>query len=269
MSDLRIVIPTYRRMPRQATLGNLPESWMSRTTLVVDEHDAGLKKLYDLRGANIVVHPPHIKTIAQKRAWIILNWGLVCDTPKIFMLDDDLRFAVRDNIDGGSVRLRQATSVDLEDHLRVLESFLDHYVHAGWSARQGNNNVKDRRWVDNTRMMFALGYRCDLLTKWHDDGEIEIGRIELREDMDLTLQLLRRHHANTVDFDIATDQVAGYAARGGCSEQRTVADSDADAEKLAQLHPGLVKVVEKSYKGSVNRKEVIVQWKKAFEESAA
>jgi hypothetical protein len=42
-----------------------------------------------------------------------------------------------------------------------------------------------------------------------------------------------------------------------------VAKSDAEAEKLAALHPGLVKVVQKDYKG-VPRKEVIVQWKKAL-----
>lgn len=261
MSDLQIVIPSYRRMARQATLGYLPPEWAARTTLVVDESDAGLQRLYDLRGARVLVHPPEVDTIAKKRAWIIRNSVF----NKIVMFDDDLRFAVR--ISETDTKLRQAEHADLDFYLRMLDGELDKLVHAGWSARQGNNNVKHHGYVENARMMFVLGYDCATLRDMENKGTITLGRVRTREDMELTLQLLRLGYSNSVDFRIAADQVAGYAAKGGCSDERTVESSNADAEELAQLHPGFVRVVEKSYKGSVNRKEVVVSWKKAFQSS--
>lgn len=260
--SLQIIIPTFRRMPRQATLGYLPPEWCRRTTLVLDEHDAQLQKLYDLRGASVLVHPPEITTIAKKRAWIIRQpqFG------RVVMFDDDLRFAVRT---GEGTKLRQATHADLDIYLSAMERTLDsaeQYVHAGWSPRQGNNNCEETE-VINARMMFVLGYDCEVLRQLESRGSIKLGRIQTREDMDLTLQLLRLGYPNLVDFRIAADQVAGFAAKGGCSEERSLESSNRDAHLLASLHPGLVKVVQKKYKGSLQREEVVVQWKRAFEQS--
>jgi len=254
---MQIVIPSYRRMPRQSTLGYLPPDWCLRTTLVLDEHDTKLKSLYDIRGAAILTHPPEIDTIAKKRAWIIQQPQF----KKIVMFDDDLRFAVRT---GEGTKLRQATIEDLSNRLESLETCLNSIIHAGWSARQGNNNCKYDE-VINTRMTFTLGYRCDKIRELVADNKVELGRVRTREDMELTVQLLKLGYPNKVDFTIAADQVAGYAAKGGCSEERSVESSNADAEQFAALHPGFVKVVEKKYQGSINRKEVIVQWKKAYD----
>lgn len=260
--ELQIVIPSYGRMARQATLSYLPEAWAKRTTLVVNEADASVQRLYDLRGARVLVHPPEIDTIAKKRAWIIRN----TEFNKIVMFDDDLRFACRR--EGTGTKLFQATHAEIDAHLQILEIMLSDdqgkFIHAGWSARQGNNN-QEEPWVQNTRMMFVLGYRCDYIRELEAQGKIQLGRVRTREDMELTVQLLKLGYANYVDFRIAADQVAGYAAKGGCSNERSVESSNADAEAFAELHPGIVKVKEKEYKGSLNRKEVIVQWKKAFE----
>ncbi len=266
MNNLQIVIPSYRRMPRQSTLGYLPPSVLSRTWLVIDDEDAKLIPLYDTRDVNILIHPPEIDSIAKKRAFIIRHFGVadrgVEHQRKIVMFDDDLRFSVRvSNLD---VRLRQATHVDLEDQLTLLEEQLESYAHCGWSMRQGNNTKREGGWSQNARMCYVLAYDCGLLVTMENRKEIELGRIETREDMDLTLQLLRAGFDNIVNYDIAADQVGGYAAKGGCSSQRTLESSNADAYRLAELHPGLVKVVDKVYEGSLSRKEVIVQWKKAF-----
>jgi hypothetical protein len=261
--DMQIVIPTYRRMPRQATLGNLPEAWAKRTTLVVDESDASLRKLYDLRGATLLVHPPDIKTIAQKRAWILSQPQF----DKIVMFDDDLRFAVR-HADTGYKKLHQATSSEIDTHLRYLDSILDAYIHAGWSPRQGNNNQPADE-IRCGRQMFVLGYRCDRIRSLVAGGEVVLGRVATREDMELTVQLLKLGYENVIDYRIAADQVSGYAAKGGCSEERTIESTSADAEAFAALHPGYVKVVEKKYEGSPNRKEVVVQWKKCYQASLA
>lgn len=272
---MQVVIPTHRRMARQATLGFLPIEWIdgrrSTTHLVVDKHDAEVAKLYNTRGAQILVIPDDITTIAAKRAWIIRHFGELGQT--IVMFDDDLRFAVRiEPRNGENKKLRQATPNDIADHLAALECLLESEetctVHAGWSARQGNN-TKRGDWEMNTRMMFVLGYDCKTLVELEKSGKIELGRINTREDMELTLQLLRLGYPNMVTSEIAADQVAGYDAVGGCREERSVASSDIDAMKLAELHPGFVTVVEKAYKGSVNRKEVIVYWKRAYESSKA
>lgn len=261
MSDMKIVIPTKGRMPRQATLSYLPPHWCERTTLVVNEADASLRGLYDLRGASLLVHPPEVDTIAKKRQWIIEN--PVFD--KIVMFDDDLRFAHRR--DQGT-KLFQATHEEINGALNWLEQALNVYVHAGFSARQGNNHVEPDSIgtciVRTSRMMFTLGYRCDTIRKLVAEGKVELGRVRTREDMELTVQLLKLGYDNVVDFAIATDQVSGFGAKGGCTEERTIDSTSEDAETFAALHPGLVKVVEKTYKGSPARKEVIVQWKKAF-----
>lgn len=255
---MRIYIPTYRR-PDQHTWRALSREARERVTFVVDERDyktLKVKGVETLGGSELLLHPPEITTIAKKRAWIMRH-AVESGHVKIVMLDDDLRFAVRT---GEGVKLRQATAVDLDYHLAELSARLDAHVHAGWSARQGNNHMSDGWQQPASRMCYVLGYRPAVV-----EAVCELGRIETREDMDVTLQLLRQGFANSVSADVTADQYSGYAARGGCSEQRTMESSNADAEKLAELHPGLVRVVEKKYKSSTPRKEVIVQWKKAYE----
>jgi hypothetical protein len=249
---MQIYIPTYRRAYEQATYGQIPPNWRPQTTFVADESDAQiLRNRYAAHGCEVLVHPPEVRTIAAKRAWILAN------TPheKIVMFDDDLAIFTRDP---NSVALKTSKPEEVDTALRELSHKLNDLAHAGWSARRGNNHGP-YGWAGNGRMMYCLGYRPSVLRRL-----CELGRIEHREDMDYTLQLLRKGFPNAVDFRYAVGD-AGYNTRGGCRSQRTVEASDADALKLAELHPGFVKVVEKKYKGSLNRKEVVCAWKKAYE----
>lgn len=254
---MQIVIPTYRRVHDQATFLGLPGELHKRVTFVVDERDsAGLWAKYRETGVTMLVHPPGIATIAQKRAWILGSMK----HEKIVMLDDDLRFAAR--LTPESTKLAPATPLQVLEGFIRLEDALSLYAHAGFSARQGNNNL-EAGWHENTRMMYVLGYRTEVVRE-----HCQLGRIEHREDMDYTLQLLRAGFANSVYTDLCVDQ--RYNAAGGASASgRTVAASNADAHKLAELHPGVVKVVQKAYSGSVPRQEVIVQWKKAYQKPAS
>jgi hypothetical protein len=251
---VRIYIPTYRRVNAQHTYYALPPGWQARTTFVVDAQDALAMIDYGYASGLLCIVPDSagVTSIAKKRAWLL---STVEDEP-IVMLDDDLRFAVRDGAGG---RLVDASPEIVGAYLFALETSLQLYVHAGFSARQGNNHLPGG-WVTNTRMMYVLGYQPHAVRK-----HCELGRIETREDMDITLQLLRKGFPNAVCADICVDQK--YNAPGGASGQRTMAASDADAELLAALHPGFVKVVQRAYASSVPRKEVVVQWKKAFESS--
>lgn len=265
---LHIYIPTYRRVDRQKTLGNIPKDWLPHTTLVIDrqDYDDGLRKTARNKGCNTWIVPKSIKTIAQKRAWIIEN------TPhdKIIMLDDDLRICRRD------YRRTPTLVITSETHqvsrmFRLIDNKLNKFVHIGIGARAGDNNVektqrkqgaetkKELRWFANFRCMYALAYRTKPVRK-----RCKLGRIEHREDMDYTLQLLRQGYPNRVLVEFTVDQL--YNTKGGASVDRKLEDSNRDAVKLAKLHPGFVKVVEKDYKVSVKRKEVICQWKKAYEE---
>lgn len=255
---MKIVIPTYRRVGTQHTYKAVKDTGFD-IVMVCDEEDRALfERFKNVKNAQLLTSPAGI-TIAQKRKFILEHPEFQGE--KIVMFDDDLRFSVR--IEEGSSKLRQATTDDLTEHLTELEQQLDHFVHAGWSARQGNNNLlkqfKGARWGYNYRMMYSLGYRVTDVAH-----NCELGRIEHREDMDYTLQLLSKGFQNVVSQAIAVDQFTGYAAAGGASLERTMEASNADADRLAELHPGLVKVVEKEYRGSINRREVICYWKKAY-----
>ena len=107
--------------------------------------------------------------------------------------------------------------------------------------------------------MFSLGYYLPIVVR-----ECKLGRIETREDMDITLQLLRKGYPNAVWQTTVNDQ-RKYDAPGGCTNERTIERSNADAHELARLHPGYVSVVERAYEASVPRKEVICRWQKALQ----
>lgn len=265
---LHIYIPTYRRVDRQKTLGNIPQDWLPHTTLVCDQQDysEGLKRLAKNKGCNTWIVPKSVKTIAQKRAWIIKE----TDHAKIIMLDDDLRICRRDYRRTPTLVIT-SESEQVSRMFRLIDKKLNKFVHVGIGARAGDNNVektqrnkgattkKALRWFPNFRCMYALGYRTKVIKK-----RCTLGRIEHREDMDYTLQLLRQGYQNRVLVEFTVDQL--YNTTGGASVDRRLEDSNRDAERLAKLHPGLVKVVEKDYKVSVKRKEVICYWKKAYEE---
>ncbi len=243
---MRIYIPTYERPNTQTTFNALPPNWQQRTTFVLNAWDRKYMDKWILdSGAEFLI--TDLKTIAAKRAFIISQ----ALERKICMMDDDLRFSVR-----SAGKLVKAQKIDINRHLYELSDKLDEFVHAGFSARQGNNRLPDG-WKTPHRMMYVLGYRPSVLRE-----KCELGRIETREDFDYTLQLLRQGYPNAVQCDICVDQK--YNMKGGCSSQRTVEASNADADKLAELHPGYVKVVEKEYLASVPRREVTVQWKKAL-----
>lgn len=261
MSDrMRILIPTHKRINRQFTLRYLPPEWRKRTTLVATHGEAKpLKKAHpDMR---IWEAPEHVKTIAQKRQWILEHAnGLGIE--KILMFDDDLRFSRRvftDNPDGTwSFKLRMADEADIAWGLRKIEKMLGRFAHVGIGARQGNNGLKTRkRWNPNYRLMYALGLHVPTVMK-----ECELGRIEHREDMDMCLQLLTKGYPNRVLIELTVDQV--YNGVGGAREERKVEASNKDADLLASWFPDFVKVQQREYSQSIPRREVIVAWKKAY-----
>lgn len=243
---LRIYIPTRGRVEKQITLRSLPKNLWGRTWLVCPADEAGsLKKVHK----NILVQPSHINTIAEKREWVVKQHK----GDKLIMLDDDCGFYAR----GPKGLLKEyATDKVVEELFQWVEDKLDDYAHVGISSRMGNNRVEEAE-KRTSRMMHAIAFHVPTMKRC-----VTFNRVAMREDFDYTLQLLRAGYDNIVRYDVCVAP-GSYGAKGGCADERTVQKSDIEADKLAALHPGLVKVVQKDYLG-VPRKEVVVQWKKAL-----
>ncbi len=202
------------------------------------------------------------KGIAATRRWI----GEQCGEETFLMLDDDLRFSVR--LSPTEWKLRPSSSEEVLDMLEHVDRFLKSgaYSHVGISPREGNNRSgagdKNHR-EDNTRTLRALAYRTeDFLSVHH-------GRVDVMEDFDVNLQLLRMGKANTNLMFWAQDQRMTNAD-GGCSDYRSHEVHERSAKKLAELHQGFVRLRQKQNKtdrdGFGTRTEVTIQWKKAFQE---
>lgn len=255
---MTLVIPTFRRINSQTTFRNLPDSLKSNVIFVVDQQDYNeLSILPEFSVAKFRVRPPEVKGIAKKRAWILETFR----EKKIIMLDDDLSFEVRD----GKGSTRAATPEDIGYWLKALWDKLDEYAHAGFSVRRHNDKLPSG-WIENSRMQCVLGYRPAIMRK-----HCELGRIETREDFDYTLQLLQKGFPNTICTEILFSQKIN--APGGISTYRTVESSNMEALQLQNLHPGIVKAVERQYKTQKDsfgtRTEVICYWKKAYEKGLA
>lgn len=251
---MRLYVPTFRRVGQQLTLRSLPEPLRKDAVLVCPQEEAD-RHARSLPWVTILIQPEEIKTISQKRAWIIQQSQDDC----LMMLDDDLEFHARGE---GILSKRMATPEVVTKFFGELRGrIMGEYAHGGISPRFVNSLVKTD-WKTNTRAMFALAFRTEVAQR-----ELEFNRVRLREDMDYTLQLLRKGYPNIVGFDVCVSP-KDYGAQGGCAaEGRTVELSNEEAERLAALHPGLVRVVEKAYKTSLPRKEVVVQWGKAYASS--
>lgn len=177
-----------------------------------------------------------------------------------FMMDDDIRFFRRKSPDDYHlVGLSTGGTVQMLDHVEQL--LLGGYAAVGISAREGNNRLPYGL-VENTRLMRAVGFRTDAFVA------SEHGRVEVMEDFDILLQLLRRGFKNCLLSQYAQDQRQTNAP-GGCSIWRTHELHDRSARKLAELHPSLVSLRQKVNKTGGDfgtRTEVTIAWKKAYAE---
>lgn len=206
------------------------------------------------------------KGIAKTRHWI----GLYCKKhkfDKFVMMDDDLRFAVRSSADGNA--LRAQTHDDTLAMLRWTEEALDNYAHAGVSPRDAAKTETVASGdapltLENKRTLRYLAYR----TK--DFLSVEHGRVEVMEDFDVNLQLIRSGRSNIQTYWWTTDQPQ-TGSPGGCSSYRSLQVHENSAKKLAEMHAPFVTLRQKENKAAVvksakefqKRTEVTIYWEKA------
>lgn len=204
----------------------------------------------------IVVLPAHIKDVSATRDYLVHDVG---GEDHIFMLDDDLRFAVR-RLDEPT-KFAPAEDRHIEAALAYIDDALTSVPMVGLGAREGGNRVTDL-WVENTRIMRAFG----LNRKYLREKQITFSPLKLMEDFHVNLQILESGKSTKLYNGVVTDQVGGSNSAGGCSTYRTPELQAASAALLASRHPGVVKVVQKTTKGAWGggtRTDVIVQWKQA------
>lgn len=272
---LSIIIPTHNRVAKQATLDTLPAALRPAVTLVTsttDDQDA-LRAKYKgvLSPKQIVCAGAAGGGIATKRQWIADKFG----AQPFIMLDDDMApFARcapqhREYVNGRWKALpgHPTMSRDLATDKRVVQEFTAiekllvgrKVLHAGISSRLGNDTEQREDRIGPQRMMHAIGYAAGVLKQW----KIRFDAVSCREDFHVTLELLKRGAPSYVVYRMCYSP-GNYGAPGGCKTERTTASNDVAAEELARLHAPFVKVVQKDYKNEP-RKEVIVQWKRAYE----
>jgi len=272
LDGLRILIPTRGRTGQQTTLRSLPPVLQRMTTLVAhSEEVAALRHNYAELGMDVVAQSAPISNIAEKRAWM-MRWAAP-RYERVIMLDDDCYFFARcpvvdrawledksywlPNPGKKLLSVAYATPKKLESAFAELNTLLRERGHAGLCSRNGNH-VEKREVATTARMMHAIGYDTAVFAKKVKTKN----RVLVREDFDYTLQLLRAGYDNAVIFHTCVSP-GSYGAKGGCSDERTVELSNREAQKLADLHPGLVRVVQKEY-NNVPRQEVVVSWRKAL-----
>lgn len=205
-------------------------------------------------GVKTVVLPSGITRLSPTRQWLLEN----SPEDRFILMDDDLAFAKRRKDDPS--RFERSSPKETAAALHRMNELLDKYAHVGMLGREGGNRVTERV-VYNTRMMRVLGYRRDIVQK----VGARFDRVPIKQDFDMTLQLLRAGYDNAVLATHVQNQ-AGSNTAGGCSAYRTDKMMEDISHKLAKLHPGFVKVVQKETKsawGGGVRTDVQIAWKKA------
>ena len=255
-----VYIPSRSRHSKQqiedGPMAQIPLGWP--VTYVVSEEE---QSEYRRLNCGVVSPPPAVSGIAATRRWIGEE-ARRRGEDRFIMLDDDIKFLIRKSPEVWN--LREATVSETETMLRVVWDLLDRYGHVGISAREGQAHMGLGDVTDvseNTRTLRALAYRTE------DFLSVEHGRVDVMEDFDVNLQLLRRGipNANTIYF--AQGQRMTNAP-GGCSTYRDHEVHERSAHRLAELHEPFVRTRQKKNKtdrdGFGTRTEVTIYWKRAF-----
>lgn len=260
---MKIYIPSSNRADDRLLKGPLRHDRSAELVVPVDQA-VKYRRALSARGMeSVAVLECPERGIAATRRWI----GQLAEKrgeDRFCMMDDDLSFNVRRSTEKWGLQVADKTEYG-KMVAWVRESLgWPGVAHSSVSVRQGNDRAgaggPDTLWVSNVRTLRVLAYRTDVFLR------AEHGRVEVMEDFDVNLQLLRAGCGNVVTHWWAQDQRM-TGEKGGCSDYRTHAVHEASARRLAELHPGLVHLRQKDNKtgGEFGRRtEVTISWKKAF-----
>lgn len=249
---MKILVPTLSRAGKVRVFRDIPNA----TLMVNPDQFCEYRAAYP--DTNIIILPRDCNGIAKVREYVVRKIG-----GKVLMLDDDLWFYTRRTDDEG--KLLNAKPVEIQEMLGFIEQTLDTYAHVGIAAREGFNRFQGKGdIIENQRYIRAIGVNCDMIP-----ADVDYTRVQVMEDFDVALQLLERGLPSAIITPWAQGQVQTQMA-GGCSEYRTHENHERAAHKLAELHPGFVRLRQKVNKSGGEfgtRTEVTIYWKKAFASS--
>jgi hypothetical protein len=245
----------------------LPPQWRQQSVLFVPKSEWQTYSLAvpELRVCAI---PDKVKGIIRTRRWIA-EYAKKNDHEKFVMCDDDLRFHVRMGRDDW--HLREASNKELGLMFDWIEKKLNKHAQVGISAREGNNRAGtgdvNELTAMNTRLLRVYAYRTELFLDACKAAKVP--ETFTMDDFHVTLTLLRSGHSNCQTYWWANDQ-RGTQDVGGASTYRTLETHDASAKLLAEMHPEYVRLHQKVNKSAQNglgtRLEVVISWKRAYEE---
>lgn len=261
---MKIYIPSSNRADDRLMKGPLRHDRSAEMVVPVDQA-ARYRRALSARGMEevAVLECPAVG-IASTRHWI----GQLAERRgenRFCMMDDDLSFNVRRSAEMWGLQV--ADRAEYGKMVAWIQDSLDWpgVAHSSVSVRQGNDRAgaggPKTLWVKNTRTLRVLAYRTEHFLR------AEHGRVAVMEDFDVNLQLLRAGHDNVVTHWWAQDQRM-TGEKGGCSDYRTHEVHEVSARRLAELHPGLVRLRQKENKTGGefgHRTEVTISWKKAAE----
>jgi hypothetical protein len=258
-SELRIFIPTYRRAGKVRTLKFLPESALDNTRLVVRQDDYEIyKKMHP--SLHILVLPPEVNNLSQTRNFIIST----CKTRYCMMLDDDLEFKFRPDLDKWNLKPMPASMFNEMAELMVARMFHERIAHCAVSPVEGHSHYM-ALWNYLQRYMRAYIFDLRVVNQFRYKDEVNGC-----EDFDMALQLITAGHPSLVCYMFAQTHESSNA-KGGLSDYRDIAYHNRAMEQLKARWPKYIRLVPKKTKKSWNglpRLDVRVAWKQAFQDNS-
>ena len=260
MNNVTLYIPSAGRAQWQHTYRRLPKAWRAHTVIVVPKGEAAAYR-ERVKRAEVVECP--VRGIGKTRQWIIDE----NESKYIMMLDDDMYFYTRE--EHGSIKLRTCEFSDVEVMLNWLMRCMQRegYIHGGVGKRtEASFYLCSYREVARINNFHFLRGREIARLKKHG---IRFDVLPLMEDFHFTLSLFEMGYPNLLTLDYVWNQ-PGSNTQGGCSTYRTPEMQAKASHMLHDLHPDVVKVVEKKtrsasdWEGMKVRTDVIIQWRQAY-----
>jgi len=261
--DTKIIITTFMREKNQKAAFQIPKELHDVTYMFTREDRVDELRKHIPEIIQIVANPMDIDGIADIRQRCIENPAI--GKGKVWFIDDLATFGWRD------AELKQHNELSAEQYVQCYErlsSLLEDYMQVGFSPRGGNNRVPESH-KEVGRAYTTYGLRTD----WMQENDIRFDgmyrknpEIKLYEDYWITLSMLTKGFKNTIIYDYYFNY--NHNSSGGNSTFRNLELQEAAAETLRSYFPHLVTIETKEgtwgKMGMENRKEVSIQWQKAF-----
>lgn len=263
-SSPKIIITTFMREDKQKAVFQIPASLHEHVYMFTRVDRVDELRKYVPETIRIIGNPMDIDGIADIRQRCIEQ----VPKGKVWVIDDLCTFGWRDT------ELKQYN--DMPEWLFMmmydrLDKMLDSYMQVGFSARGGNNHVRED-FKEVGRAYTTYGLRTDWMEREgiRFDGMYQQNpNVKLYEDYWITLSMLTKGFKNAIIYNFFFNYV--HNNTGGNSTFRTLELQEQAAYELQKHFPQFVTVETKEgtwgKMGMENRKEVRIQWQKAYQSS--